>query len=71
VLTRPVSELDEIGTTFGLSAAGQRCVYCGELTHDPAILWSGGEGSQIYIHAECVDNFCTSLLRDMRECLTL
>lgn len=69
MITHRVSELDDVGMTFGLSAGGQQCLVCGECTHDPAIVWSGNDGTRIYLHAECTAAFCAALLRDMREIL--
>jgi hypothetical protein len=66
-ITQKVSELDEIGTTFGLSAGGQCCFMCGELLVDPAVMWSGSNGQQIYLHVNCVLPLCVGLLRDKVE----
>ena len=66
-VTKQVSEFDEIGTTFGLSAGGQQCFYCSELLVDPAVMWYGGTGQKLYLHADCVPQLCAGLLRDMRE----
>jgi len=66
--TQRVSEFDEIGTTFGLSAGGQRCFLCNELLVDPAVYWHGS--FRLYLHADCVPHLCAALLRDMREIVT-
>jgi hypothetical protein len=63
-LTRPVSEFEE--NPFGLSAAGSRCFFCGELLTDPAVQWHGFTGV-MYLHAECVHALTKRLVRDALE----
>lgn len=64
-LTRHMSEMIE--NPFGLSAAGHRCFHCGEFLQDPAIMWSGNDGTTIYLHGECVYRWLPGLLRDATE----
>lgn len=52
MITRQVPETEP--NPFDLSAAGHRCFVCGEFVHDPAVMWSGNDGQQIYLHGECV-----------------
>jgi len=66
-ITHRVSEFDEIGSTFGLSAGGQRCFACDELLVDPAVMWKGSNGQTIYLHGVCVLQLCVGLLRDAIE----
>lgn len=68
-VTRPVSEFDEIGCTFGLSAAGQRCLFCGQLLSNPAVFWAGADGQTIYLHGGCVIEWMPRLMRDALEIL--
>ena len=67
MITHKVSEMDEFGTNFGLSAAGQQCFACGELLLDPSQMWKGSEGTRIYLHPDCVPDLCAGLLRDAHE----
>jgi len=52
---------------FGLSAAGKRCFLCGEFLQDPAVIWSGLDGQQIYLHGPCVETWVLRILRDALE----
>jgi hypothetical protein len=54
------------------SAEGERCLYCGGRTSDPAIQWVGLQhrGQQldtVYLHPVCAVEFCLGLLRDVQE----
>lgn len=64
-LTRCMTEMTK--NPFGLSAAGHRCFHCGEFLQDPAVMWSGNDGTTIYLHGECVYRWLPGLLRDATE----
>ena len=67
MLTKRVPETKP--NPFGLSAAGHRCFFCGEFVQDPAVLWNGNDedGQHIFLHGECVFEFCPRLMRDALE----
>jgi hypothetical protein len=64
-ITRRMTEMDS--NPFGLSAAGHRCFHCGEFMQDPAVMWSGLDGQQIYLHGPCVVAWMPRVLRDALE----
>lgn len=64
-ITHRMTEM--IGDPFGLSAAGQRCFYCGEFLQDPAVMWNGNDGQTIYLHGDCVYRWLPGLVRDATE----
>jgi hypothetical protein len=45
------------------TAEGQRCFYCDQFLHDPALHWMGATGS-IYLHPLCWPDFSTRLALD-------
>lgn len=65
MITRKGSEMDEVHTTFGLSAAGQRCWECGDMLSDPAIMWAfSGRGLQVYLCPQCAKSVAMGIIRD-------
>ena len=60
-----MSEMTE--DPFGLSAAGQRCLYCGKFVTDPEVMWSGNDGQTIYLHGPCVLDWTPKIQRDALE----
>jgi hypothetical protein len=64
-VTHRMTEMSE--NPFGLSAAGHRCFHCGEFLQDPAVMWSGLDGQQIYLHGPCVMDWTPRVLRDALE----
>ena len=65
MITKPVSEFEP--NAFDTSAAGHRCVYCGEFLQDPAVVWNGYDDRNIFLHGPCVVNLFQALLRDALE----
>jgi hypothetical protein len=64
-VTKKGSEMDEVHTTFGLSAAGQKCWACGGLLSDPAVMWHFGHvGQQLYLCPECAKSVSMGMIRD-------
>ena len=48
------------------TAEGQRCFYCDQLLHDPALHWMGATDS-IYLHPGCWVDLSARLTRDLLE----
>jgi hypothetical protein len=56
----------------GVPAEGELCFYCGELVHDPAVVWRGRTDCEqclgnICLHPVCAVEFCLRILRDVHE----
>lgn len=67
-ITRKGSEMDEVHTAFGLSAAGQCCWECSELLSDPAVLWAFGSAQQkLYLCTDCAKSVAMGMIRDAVE----
>lgn len=67
-ITKKGSEMDEIHTTFGLSAVGQHCWECGKRLVDPAVMWVFGHaGTALYLCAECAKTVSMGMIRDAVE----
>ena len=66
MISRKASEMDEVHTTFGLSAAGQRCWACRDLLSDPAVMWSFShrDGLQMYLCPACAKSVAMGMIRD-------
>ena len=62
MVTRPHSEFEP--NPWDLSAVGHRCFFCGKFLQDPAVLCTGANGQQIYLHADCVVDWMPALMRD-------
>ncbi len=65
MITKRVRETES--NPFDLSAAGHRCFYCGQFIQDPAVVWNGNDGQQIYLHGGCVLKWQPGLMRDALE----
>jgi hypothetical protein len=61
-ITHPMSEMIE--NPFDLSAVGHRCFFCGEYLQDPAVLWSGADGQQVYVLGPCVLDWMPRIMHD-------
>ncbi len=54
-----------VGTVI-VTAEGHICFFCGNPTHDPAIVWSGF-GDEIFLHPACSMELVLRLVRDVHE----
>lgn len=55
-----------------IETVADRCFFCGEQLHIPAVMWHGHHGTdansqEIWLHPNCVESLAQRLMRDANE----